>query len=95
MNASVLPTGQVLVFSGLFNAITSDDELAAVLGHEISHVIAGHLMEKLSSDPLSNLILAPSFPVSAGAFIGVLELMVIALPPAAIAVNIAMALSRN
>ena len=38
--------GLVLMTTGLFHhIITNDDELATVLGHEVAHVIAGHVLE--------------------------------------------------
>jgi len=40
MNAFSAPGGYILVTRGLYEVLQSDDELAAVLGHEISHVVA-------------------------------------------------------
>lgn len=48
LNAFVLPNGQVAVFSGLMAFARSDDELAAVLGHEAAHVLARHPAERVS-----------------------------------------------
>lgn len=43
VNAFVVPGGKVVVYSGLLlNLIKSDDELAAVLAHEVAHVVARH-----------------------------------------------------
>jgi predicted Zn-dependent protease len=39
-NAFVLPGGKVCVFTGLLPIVKSESGLAAVLGHEVSHVIA-------------------------------------------------------
>jgi predicted Zn-dependent protease len=47
-NAFALPGGKVGVYTGLLNLATSDDELAAVMGHEIAHVIARHGAERMS-----------------------------------------------
>ena len=41
VNAFALPDGSIRVFSGLLD-IASDDELRAVLGHEIGHVVQNH-----------------------------------------------------
>ncbi|KAM0797695.1 peptidase family M48-domain-containing protein [Usnea florida] len=39
----------VLITTGLFHhIITNDDDLATVLGHEVAHVIAGHVLESKS-----------------------------------------------
>ncbi|HEY2345896.1 MAG TPA: M48 family metalloprotease [Xanthomonadaceae bacterium] len=40
MNAFSAPGGYIIVTRGLYEVLQSDDELAAVLGHEISHVVA-------------------------------------------------------
>ena len=48
VNAFALPGGKVAVYSGLLRLDLSDDELAAVMGHEIAHAIAQHSRERLS-----------------------------------------------
>lgn len=48
VNAFVLPNGKVAVFRGLLDAVRSDDELAAVMGHEAGHVVARHAAERVS-----------------------------------------------
>jgi predicted Zn-dependent protease len=37
--------GQVAVTSGMLNFIKSDDEMAAVLGHELAHIEEGHVLK--------------------------------------------------
>lgn len=60
-NAMVLPGGKVVVHTGLLDIIRSDDELAAVLGHETAHVLARHVVitschrTALSQPPLHRL----------------------------------------
>lgn len=49
VNAFSLPGGYVFVDAGLLNFVHSDDELAAVLGHEIGHVEKRHIV-KLNND---------------------------------------------
>lgn len=39
--AFVLPNGSILITSGLVDACESDDEIAFILAHELSHVAAG------------------------------------------------------
>lgn len=58
INAFALPGGKVAVYSGLLNLGLSDAELAAVMGHEIGHVIAHHSQERLSEQMGTNLILS-------------------------------------
>jgi len=47
-NAFALPGGKVGVNIGLFKVAQNDDQLAAVLGHEIAHVMAKHPAERIS-----------------------------------------------
>jgi len=48
INAFTLPGGYIYINSGLL-AITNDDELACVIGHEIGHVAARHIAKKLQA----------------------------------------------
>jgi len=47
VNAFALPGGSIVVGRGLLNLLESEDELAAVLGHEITHVNDRHTIERL------------------------------------------------
>jgi predicted Zn-dependent protease len=47
MNAFSLPGGPVYVGEGLLDLMTSEDELAAVLGHEIEHIDHYHCAERV------------------------------------------------
>ena len=46
INAFAVPGGYVFVFSGLLAKASNDDEIAGVLGHEIAHVHAHHIMRQ-------------------------------------------------
>jgi predicted Zn-dependent protease len=46
VNAFALPGGQVFVMRGLLEFVQSEAELAAVLGHEMSHVDLRHSIER-------------------------------------------------
>ena len=48
INAFVLPGGKVGFYRGLMEAAASDDEIAAVVGHEVAHVVARHAAERVS-----------------------------------------------
>lgn len=48
VNAFALPGGKIGVFTGLLKAAQTQDQLAAVIGHEVAHVIAGHSSERMS-----------------------------------------------
>jgi predicted Zn-dependent protease len=47
MNAFSLPGGPVYVGEGLLDQMTSEDELAAVIGHEIEHIDHYHCAERI------------------------------------------------
>ncbi len=42
LNAFVLPGGKVGFYKGLLDFVDNDDQAAAVLGHEVGHVVARH-----------------------------------------------------
>ena len=54
INAFAMAGGKVGVFSGLYKIIDNDDQLASVLAHEISHVTAKHIHQRLSQELLVN-----------------------------------------
>lgn len=49
-NAFALPGGKIGVQTGLLDVAVNQDQLAAVLGHEVAHVIAGHSNERASRE---------------------------------------------
>lgn len=52
VNAFALPGGKIGVYTGLLNVAENQDQLAAVIGHEIGHVIAEHGNERMSNSAL-------------------------------------------
>jgi len=49
VNAFALPGRKIGVYEGLFRAARNQHQLAAVVGHEIAHVIAHHANERVST----------------------------------------------
>lgn len=47
VNAFALPGGYVYVYSGLMEKLDNEAELAGVLSHEISHVVARHAVKRI------------------------------------------------
>lgn len=52
LNAFAVPGGYIYVHGGLLTRIGNDDELAGVLGHEIAHVHAHHLVRQQEATEL-------------------------------------------
>lgn len=48
VNAWCMPGGKVVVYTGLLNVTQNEAALAIVLGHEITHAVAGHGRERMS-----------------------------------------------
>jgi predicted Zn-dependent protease len=49
-NAFALPGGRIGVNRGMFKLATDQDQLAVVLGHELSHVVSRHGAERVSDN---------------------------------------------
>lgn len=55
VNAFALPGGKVFMSRGLAEKMTSEAQLAGVLGHEIGHVTAKHTSERYGDEMKANL----------------------------------------
>ncbi len=72
INAFALPGGHVFIGGGLIALMDSEDELAAVLGHEIEHIDHYHCAERLQVEsalrkiPLGQLVALPVEVFEAG-----------------------------
>jgi predicted Zn-dependent protease len=72
INAFALPGGHLFIGAGLIEHMTTEDELAAVLGHEIEHVDHYHCAERLQVEaalrkiPLGEVLQIPVAVFQAG-----------------------------
>ena len=48
INAFCLPGGKICVLTGLLRVVRDDDQLAAVISHEIAHALAHHVSERIA-----------------------------------------------
>ncbi|MGI2258084.1 M48 family metallopeptidase [Shewanella sp. GXUN23E] len=53
VNAFALPGGYIGVYTGLLGVAENADQLAAVMGHEVAHVLAHHSNEKVSRSQMT------------------------------------------
>jgi predicted Zn-dependent protease len=72
INAFALPGGHVFIGEGLMALMDSEDELAAVLGHEVEHIDHFHCAERVQTEaalrkiPLGGLVAIPVEVFEAG-----------------------------
>lgn len=55
VNAFALPGGKIGIYTGLLPVASDSQQLAAVIGHEISHVLAGHSAARVSNEIAAQL----------------------------------------
>ncbi len=67
-NAFAGPGGHIFIYSGLVAAMESEDELAGILAHEISHVLCRHISKQIEQS--KKIGLATLAGVLAGVFLG-------------------------
>ncbi|MDR1645910.1 MAG: M48 family metallopeptidase [Tannerellaceae bacterium] len=53
VNAFCMPGGKIVVYEGIMPFASTDEELAAVLGHEVAHAVAKHANERMSQQMLT------------------------------------------
>ena len=54
VNAFVMPGGKIVVKAGILSMTKNQDQLAAVLGHEVAHVTANHANERATRGDLTS-----------------------------------------
>lgn len=65
-NAFAIPGGRVFVTTGLITLVSSEDELAGVMSHEIAHIVRRHIAQRIEASKRLNLV------ALAGALAGIL-----------------------
>lgn len=55
VNAFALPGGKIGVYTGILKVASDQDQLAAIMGHEVAHVIERHSNERMSSNQLTQM----------------------------------------
>ena len=66
VNAFALPGGKVAVYTGILPVTKDENGLAAVLGHEIGHVVARHGGERMSQQMGANVVVETLAGLSSG-----------------------------
>lgn len=84
----------MVIFSCLFAAINNEHKLAAILAHEVAHVLAKHAAEDRSESALSWLLFGPFLPIVPAALL-IQELGVLLAIPLITYVALAMAQWRD
>ncbi|MGB1261591.1 MAG: M48 family metallopeptidase [Cognaticolwellia sp.] len=54
-NAFALPGGKIGVYTGILKVAENQDQLGAIIGHEVGHVLERHSNERLSSSQASQM----------------------------------------
>jgi Zn-dependent protease with chaperone function len=68
-NAAALSDGTIILNTGLVSFARTEDELAAIIAHEVGHVVLDHNMESISA-ARDRVALTAMFGVLAGAVVG-------------------------
>ncbi|RYG30324.1 MAG: M48 family peptidase [Burkholderiales bacterium] len=64
-NAFCLPGGKVGFYKGLLDFVDNDDQIAAVVGHEVGHVVLRHAARRIGQETLTSVAIQ-----GAGAIVG-------------------------
>lgn len=64
INAFALPGGQVFITAALYQQLTTEGQLAGVIGHEIGHVVARHSAQRMAKSKLTQGLMGAVYTAS-------------------------------
>jgi predicted Zn-dependent protease len=66
VNAFALPGGEVFITKGLLDRLTTEGELAGVLGHETGHVVERHVAQQMAQSELGKYLVTGAGVAASG-----------------------------
>ena len=79
VNAFALPGGEVFITKGLLDRLTTEGELAGVLGHETGHVVERHVVQQMAKGSLGQSLVTAVGVASSGDRRGLSQTMIASL----------------
>jgi beta-barrel assembly-enhancing protease len=76
VNAFALPGGEVFITKGLLDKLTTEGELAGVLGHETGHVVERHVAQQMAKGSLGQSLVTAVGVASSGNQHGMSQTMI-------------------
>lgn len=67
-NAFAVPGGNIFIYRGIIQMMSSEDELASILAHELGHIVARHLQRSIDEQKITSI--ATLAGLVAGIFLG-------------------------
>ena len=95
VNAFVMPGNRVGVYTGLLNLVENDDQLAAVLGHEVAHAIYRHANQRATRAAAASTAVQVGAQVAGNSGLGVSANQVNALGSVAANLGVVLPYSRS
>jgi len=76
VNAFALPGGQIFITKGLLDRLTTEGEVAGVLGHETGHVVERHVAQQMAKGSLGQSLVTAVGVASSGNQHGISQTMI-------------------
>jgi len=73
INAFAVPGGRIFVYSGILKQMNSYEELVALLGHEVTHVVNRHSLKSICRSAATGIVVASVFGDITGISSGVIS----------------------